>query len=651
MKTQILFDLALQYHSRGDLTTARKYYKEILNLNPNSALALGWLGTIEAQLKNYQIAQNLMKEAINLDKNNTDFLINYANLLQEIGDYKQAIMNYEKSLRLKTNFIALSNLAACYNELKNAEQGLICAEKAISIQPTYAEAWSSRGNALFSLNRYESALSSYDRAIELRPQNAEYWSNRGNILNSLKRYEDALKNCEYAIKLDSNLETAWNNRGNSLYKLKHHREALVNYAHAIELKSNYAEAWSNQGSVLNHLKQYEEALAVCNQAIKLQPALGAAWHNRGNALDDLKCYNEALISYQKALELKPDIDFLLGCLIHTKMKICDWSALNSELENLKNGIKKEQKCSNPFPVLGLFDSPELQYSVAKVYAEETYKSSKQLGQIAKPLKRNKIRLGYFSMDFREHPVSYLTADLFSMHDRNKFEVYAFSFGPNTRDPVRLRLEKSFDRFIDVYQLEEVEISRLSRELSIDIAIDLGGLTKDSRPQIFVERSAPIQVSYLGYPSTGGHNCMDYFIGDKTTITKKNREYFFEKIIYMPHQFQVNPLSRPALEKPKKKTEFGIPDDSIVFCCFNNNWKITPSMFASWMRILREVPNSILWLYSENAWASQNLAGSACKHGVSSDRLFFANAVPSLSEHLARYKVTDLFLDTESPLVL
>jgi predicted O-linked N-acetylglucosamine transferase (SPINDLY family) len=248
------------------------------------------------------------------------------------------------------------------------------------------------------------------------------------------------------------------------------------------------------------------------------------------------------------------------------------------------------------------------------------------------------------MDFREHPVAHLTADLFELHDRNQFEVYAFSFGKNNQDPMRQRLEKSFDKFLDVDHLNHIDIARLSRELKIDIGIDLGGHTKDSRPQIFSERAAPIQVNYLGYPGTWGRPCMDYFIGDKTTITSKSRDYFLEKIVYMPEQFQVNPISRPRSERHRKRTELGLPVDAIVFCCFNNNWKITPIIFESWMRILRKLPRSVLWLYAENPWATKNLVKRASECGVSSERLIFSKRI-SLEEYIVQYRHADLFLDT------
>jgi predicted O-linked N-acetylglucosamine transferase (SPINDLY family) len=248
------------------------------------------------------------------------------------------------------------------------------------------------------------------------------------------------------------------------------------------------------------------------------------------------------------------------------------------------------------------------------------------------------------MDFCEHPVAYLTADLFKLHDRNQFEIYAFSLGVNNQDAMRQRLEQSFDKFLDVEHLNDSDITRLSRELALDIAIDLGGHTKDSRPRIFSERAAPIQVNYLGYPGTWGSSCMDYFIGDKTTITHENRDYFSEKIIFLPNTYQANPSRRPSLSKKPLRTNYGLPDKSFVFCCFNNNWKVSPAIFVQWMQILKQVPDSVLWLYADNPPSIENMRLEAARNGISAERFVFAERAP-LDEYLARFAIADLFLDT------
>jgi predicted O-linked N-acetylglucosamine transferase (SPINDLY family) len=210
--------------------------------------------------------------------------------------------------------------------------------------------------------------------------------------------------------------------------------------------------------------------------------------------------------------------------------------------------------------------------------------------------------------------------------------------------MRQRVEKGLDSFLDVKHLSDLDIARLSREHEIDIAIDLGGHTHDSRPRLFAERAAPIQINYLGYPGTWANDCMDYFIGDTGTIPVESRAYFSEKIIYLPYSFQVNPSHRPTASDKRSRQDLGLPNESFVFCCFNNSWKITPKVFEEWMQILQQVPDSVLWLYADNLACEENLKSEAAKHGVSVERIFFAKRVQR-DVYLAQFQHADLFLDT------
>ncbi|CAM8623907.1 Spy Predicted O-linked N-acetylglucosamine transferase, SPINDLY family [Burkholderiales bacterium] len=690
---------------------AQKYYAETLDQDPTCALALGWLGTIYAQNKEYVKAQILLEKAIAID-GSVDFQLNYANLLYDTRRHKEAIRGYSEVLKKREDPMCLSNLAACHNEILEFAEGLSCSERAlrlgpgqpdallnhgnalaglmrydealasynqalelapdyaeawsnrgntlrdlrryeesldscdraIRIKPNYAEAWNNRGNALNDLSRHGDALTSYERALELVPDYAEAWSNRGAALNSLKRYEEALTSYERALELKPDYAEAWSNRGNTLRDLRRYDESLDSCDRAIRIKPNYAEAWNNRGATLNGLKRHEEALTSYERALELKPDYAEAWSNRGNALNDLKRHEEALASYDGSIKLKPDADYVLGDLIHTQMKICDWAVLHERCQTLEKRLLNGERASTPFVVLGLFDKPQLQKRCAELYAERALGFTSPLAAIARRPRRDKIRIGYFSMDFREHPVSHLIAELIELHDRRRFEVFGFSFGINTRDPMRQRLEKSFDKFLDVKDLSDTQITELSRELEIDIALDLGGHTKDSRPQIFTERAAPIQISYLGYPGTWGAHCMDYLIGDKVVITDSNREHFFEKIIFLPNQFQVNPSYRPIASSQKSRNDYGLPEKSFVFCCFNNNWKIISSVFYQWLRILQKVPQSVLWLYVDNPTSATNLREEAIKHGLSPERVIFAGSV-TREKYLEQYKFADLFLDT------
>ncbi|MBU3560794.1 O-linked N-acetylglucosamine transferase, SPINDLY family protein [Polynucleobacter hallstattensis] len=394
---------------------------------------------------------------------------------------------------------------------------------------------------------------------------------------------------------------------------------------------------------LNELKRYEEAIAHFDKALHLNPNYAEAWSNKGVSLKQLERYDEAIAHYEKALILKSDIDWVYGDLLHTKMKICSWLGFADSLDHISKQVVANKKIAQPFSLLALNDDIFLHKKSSKIYAQDKYPLNPALGLIRKHAVKEKIRIGYFSADFKNHPVAFLIAELFEIHDRNQFEIYAFSL-KNANDEMRERLVASFDHFIDAEFMSDIEVAQSSRAHSIDIAVDLTGFTQDSRTGIFAHRAAPIQVNYLGYPGTMGADYIDYILADKTLIPTQSQEFFSEKVIYLPNSYQVNDRKRLISEKQFTRQELGLPENGFVFCCFNNNFKILPATFAGWMRILKAVDDSVIWLFEDNPWAVENLKKEALSHGIDTNRLVFAVRMP-LPEHLARHRQADLFLDT------
>jgi predicted O-linked N-acetylglucosamine transferase (SPINDLY family) len=239
---------------------------------------------------------------------------------------------------------------------------------------------------------------------------------------------------------------------------------------------------------------------------------------------------------------------------------------------------------------------------------------------------------------------YLMAQLFELHDKSKFELFGFSFGPDTKDLMRERAVSAFDHFYDVRDKTDQEVAKISREIGVDIAIDLKGFTQNYRAGIFANRAAPIQINYLGYPGTMAAQYMDYIIGDRIIIPEEMQNKYQEKVLYMPSTYQVNDGARKISERHYTRDDFGLPKQGLVFCSFNNNYKITPSVFGSWVTILNHVEGSVLWLLEDNSWASTNLRREAASRGLDPSRLIFAKRMP-LADHLARHRLADLFLDT------
>lgn len=385
-----------------------------------------------------------------------------------------------------------------------------------------------------------------------------------------------------------------------------------------------------------------EALKVYGQAYKLNPNSYELLWNAGIINEDFGLYEAALALYNKTLSLNPDSAYLLGNTFLLRMRMCDWADYELRLEELEREIHSNKKVCPPFAASAIIDSPFLQFEVAKLYSLDCYPP--RFCNFPKHKKNKKIKLAYFSADFHNHATAYLMARLFELHDRVRFELYAFSFGTNVESFYRNRLKASFDHFIDVSDKTDYEIACLSRDLHIDIAIDLKGYTRDMRAGIFAERAAPIQVNYLGFPGTMGIDYYDYIIADKILIPPECQKYYSEKIVYLPNTYQPNDPGRIKASKQVTRVEIGLPDDRFIFCCFNNCYKITPKVFDSWARILNRTPNSILWLLEENLLATKKLKSEAQKRGVKENQLLFAPKLP-LADHLARLRLADLVLDT------
>jgi protein O-GlcNAc transferase len=579
--------------------------KDIKNSNPILELGISF-----AKVNQYEEALIVLTCLKHYKKNDLLVLYNLGLICSAIGNHHMAIENYNEILTIHPEDVeTLVNKGSAYIDLQNYDLAIPSLQSAIKLQPNIPEAWSNLGKAYNGLNLCQESLDAYDKALSLRPSFYEAWSNKSRPLCKLRRFVEASDACDKSLLLYPG-----------------HVEGLI-----------------NKGNVLYELERFEEAIVFFSEALCLRPSYAEAFLNKGHALFQLGRYVEAISSYEEALLLKPDIDWLHGCLIFAKMKICDWTGINDYIEKITGKVILGDKVIDPLALLSLVDDSFIHKKAAEILIQSRHPLNTALGDISKHPIKEKIRIGYFSADFKNHPVAFLITELLEIHDRNQFEIYAFSL-ICTKDQMRDRIISSADHFIDVENKTDLEIAQLSRSLSIDIAINLSGFTQDSRTGIFAYRAAPIQVNYLGYPGTTGSNYFDYIIADKTLIPIQSQNYYSEKIAYLPHSFQVNDRKRPISTRQFTKNELGLPNNSFIFCCFNNSYKILPSTFDGWMRILNAVEGSILWLFEDNLTATENLRLEASKRGVDPSRLVFAQKLP-LEDHLARHYLADLFLDT------
>jgi len=642
-----LFNKVIENLENSNWDTAELYLNQALKIQPNNPHTLGLLAVVYAKREQYAEALEFTNRSLKLVPKNALTLSNLGNIYLGLKEFEKAHDAYDKSLKIdQKNPEAWLNKGNVLQELKRFEEALFHYDKVLLLQPNSAEAWSNRGNALQALKQFEEALTYYDKALNLKPHYTEAWSNKGNALQELKRFEEALVHYDKAINIKPDYAKAYANKGNALNALKHFEEAIAYYDKAISLNPEYVEAYTCKGNALFELKQYEKAIICHNKALNLKSDDAVPWLNKGIVLEALNRYEEAIICYDKAQNLSHDLDWVDGYLIHLRMKIVKWTELKGSLENIYKRVKESQKSIRPFELLSVIDDPSLHKQAAHIFTQDQFPANLNLGLIPKHEKKEKIRIAYFSPDFRNHPVSVLTAELFEMHDRSRFEVIAFALQKAPiADEMSIRLKKGFDEFYEVDNLSDREIASLARQKNVDIAIDLAGFTQHMRAGIFSYRAAPIQASWLGYPGTSGSNFIDYMIIDQTIIPNTHREFYSEKIAHLPNSYMVDDSKRIPSKRVFTKDECGLPNAAFIFCCLNNDYKFNPNLLDSWSKILLNTKDSILWISENNADFRKNIQAEFGIRSIKPEQIIFAQRVDSMGDYLARYKLADLFLDT------
>jgi predicted O-linked N-acetylglucosamine transferase (SPINDLY family) len=362
-------------------------------------------------------------------------------------------------------------------------------------------------------------------------------------------------------------------------------------------------------------------------------------------LTEFKRSEEAVAMFERLLAIKPDFEYGVGSICYERMHACDWSHFDSDVARILEGIEAGKPVAKSLGVMSITDDAAVHHRCAEIFAAHRYTPRHAPLWTGERYRHDRIRIAYVSPDLREHPVGHLMAGIFERHDRRRFETIAISIGANDGSRLRQRMVDCFDHFIDAKMMESRKIAELMRSMEVDVAIDLAGFTADSRSEVFGMRPAPVQVNYLGYPGTMGTSYMDYIVADRHVIPPEHARHYNEKVVYLPDAYLPAASGLQIAEHTPTRAECGLPDEGVVFCSFNHDYKIAPHVFAVWMNLLREVPGSVLWLMSRSPLSQKNLRKEAAARGVDPDRLVFAQRVPRVEDHLARYRQADLFLDT------
>ena len=499
-----------------------------------------------------------------------------------------------------------------------------------------------KGIFLHKKNSLDEAKKIYKEIIEIEKENFQAMHLLGVIFFQQKDYDQGIQFIEKSLQINNKNYSALNNLGNIFLELKKYPEAIEKYKKALNLNKNYTAAIYNLGNVYKAILKYKIALEYYYKAIISDPQFFDAYYDYAELLERTGRIEDALIYYSKLLELSPGYPYLLGSIVRSKLSICQWKSLDEEIEKIKNNLFNK-KTINAFDILFITDSLEHQTKAVKQYSEDKFPSAGNVIDL-KQENNNRIKIGYYSSDFSNHPIGYSIVQLFEFHNKEKFDVYAFYFGKKN-DETTKKISKECKEFIDVANISDFEIINLSKKIGINIAINLNGFTSNSRTKIFSGRISPIQINALGYPSTMMASYMDYIIADQVVIPEKNQKFFKEKIIYLPSFYQISNDKKKISNKNYTYKDFNLPSDKFIFCCFNNILKINPNIFSLWMKILKKNENSVLWLKSNKTNVIKNLKLEADKSKINSDRIIFANKLESSEDYLASYKLADLFLDT------
>lgn len=560
------------------------------------------------------------------------------------GRLPEALRLYRRVLKKSPDNVGcIYSLAMLYVQQNNYAAAADMFRRAARIKPDLVDAHYNLAVALGMSGKYNEAALSYEQVLKLDPRHANARNNYATALLHAGRPSDAARQYDELIAQAPASADAYINRGTARQALKRIEEALADYERAIALKPDFAEAHLNRGNALAELRRSEEALAAYQKAIALQPDFADAYNNMANIQLHLGRYVEAVAAYDRGLALQPEDSEARSMRFSAKMQLCDWSNFEAERDRLLAAIEGG-RVANPFVALALSPSLEDHLRCAKKFSQVRFPAAAPLwrGEI---YRHDRIRLAYVSGDFREHPIAYLTAGMFEHHDRSRFEVTAVSFGPEQERGIRQRLQGAFEHFIDVRTSSDAEIAALLREREIDIAVDLVGFLENARTNVFASRAAPIQVNYIGFPGTLGADYFDYVIADPTVLPPEHAAFHTENVAWLPDTYLPTDATRAVAEVTPTRGDLGLPEKGFVFCAFNLSYKINPAMFDVWMRLLREIEGSVLWLRQYNAVASRNLRAEAERRGVAPERLIFAPRAPLAADHLARQRQADLFLDT------
>jgi predicted O-linked N-acetylglucosamine transferase (SPINDLY family) len=644
-KADLLVNHGIALNKLGRVAESVENYRAALQLQPDMAEAHNNLANSLRTLGRPDEALVHFDRASALKPSYFEAWLSAANLLLEREEFAEALTRFDHAVKLDPRHADAQNgRARALRKLDRLEEAEAAVNRALAVDPQHAGALFTRATIRQAQDRIEESLADYDRSLVLAPDNAEVLVRKAGLLRREKRYDEAIKIYDEAIALAPDVSKAYYGAGRCFIEKREFNAAAMSFDAAIERRPDYVGNHFWRGQALMQIDYVDEALTSFEKCIELKPDFAHA-HLALASIYSMKNRNEeALAALEIVRELVPDKDPNLGRRFIEKMRMCMWGDYREDLAEIIRQIEAGTALIDPLSGLHYLDSAALQRRCAELAIAGLEKSALPPSKPAVLTRDRRIVVGYYSGDFREHAMMMLISEVFELHDKERFKLVAFSMKKALSSPKRQRAMPNFEAFHDVDHMLDREIIDLSREENVHVAIDLMGHTRHNKGSVFLSGVAPIQVNKQGFPGTMGSPMMDYIIADPVLIPEEMRQHYLEKVAYLPNSYQPNDRKRQISDRIFTREEMGLPPEGFVFACFNANFKVSPDVFAIWMRILRETPGSVLWLLTYTPSVCKNLQAEATAHGVDPGRLVFAE--PMLPhDHLARQRLADLFLDT------
>ena len=644
--------LGLAYQHLRDLQRAVTYYKKAVEIFPRYAIAYNNLGVCYLDMDKYESAKINLTKAIEIDPNHALAYTNLGNVFRTQGNKTLAKKQYEKALSIDPNIpAAYNNLGTIYFSEGDNKKASEMFMKAIELNPGYLDAYYHLGVVYRKSGDYKRAEKYLLKSIALNPKDEKSYVVLGTIYQRLGNYKKAMKCFETAIEINPNSADCYNDLGNLFNDNNETKKALEAYKKAVRIDPNFAGAQNNLGITLINLEQYTSGIGHLTKATKLIPDYADAFYHLGLTYTHMGELEKAARNFNQALKVNPNYTDTINSHTYLSMKMCDWASYKRMVKKLDILTRKQLKegvrtSEAPFLSVIRNPNPKENLKVAKSWnkfikgkVEESkieYKHDKS--------SKKKIRIGYLSNDFFDHATSHLIRGLYEKHNKKKFEIYTYSYGPRVKSKYLYEIKKYSDKFIDISEIGNIEAANTIYKDDIEILVDLKGHTKDNRLEICALKPAPIQITYLGFPGSTGTDFFDYMITDRVVTPKEHVKYYTEKLIFLPNSYQVNDNKEVISKRKYIRKDFGLPEKAFIYSCFNHNYKIDEETFKSWVSILKATSPSVLLLLKSNKYSKKNILSSAKKMGINPKRIIFADKLKK-ADHLRRIQLSSLALDT------